>query len=74
VFFVSVSHGSLVKIFNPMKASYSFAQKKSNLLIQFNTAAVSAAATAASPGNSYVNIVSITEVYSLVVRSELNLH
>lgn len=57
-----------------MKASYSFAQKKSNLLIQFNTAAVSAAATAVSPGNSYVNIVSITEVYSLVVRSELNLH
>jgi hypothetical protein len=57
-----------------MKASYSFAQKKSNLLIQFNTAAASAAATAVSPGNSYVNIVSITEVYSLVVRSELNLH
>jgi hypothetical protein len=49
-------------------------RKKSNLLIQFNTAAASAIATAVSPGNSYVNIVSITEVYSLVVRSELNLH
>ncbi len=49
-------------------------RKKSNLLIQFNTVATSATATAVSTGNSYVNIVSITEVYSLVVRSELNLH